>query len=447
MGALASLALAKGYTVSGSDVKEGAMVQRLRQEGAEIYIGHDANHLREVDVVVYSSAIAKDNPEMVAAGNQKVKLLKRAEFLAQLMQGSIEIAVAGAHGKTTTSSMIALLLIQAGLNPTTAVGGIIDGSLHNAALGQGEYFVAEVDESDGSFLYFSPRYAVITNIDFEHVDYYKSWENILDAYQQFISQVDPEGCLVVCGEDERLRLLLKDCQTECLTYGMSEECDVFAKNVRARDGREYAQVFSCFLKGEFLGEICLSVPGRHNVLNALACVALSQKLSIDFSVVQETLRCYQGVNRRFQIVGDFLDVTVVDDYAHHPTEIAATIQTAKDVAKARLVTIFQPHRYSRTKFLMDGFVESLSRAEQLILTDIYAASEEPIDGVSSEILYERLRCEKGEDVMYLKKDEIVPHLLDYVEPEDMVLFLGAGDISRVAKEFAQALKVKEVSRN
>ncbi len=440
MGTLASLMMAKGYKVSGSDLKESPMTQRLRTEGAIIVIGHHAENIQGADFIVFSSAINGENPELVAAQKQNKPILQRAKLLAQLMENQIGITIAGAHGKTTTTSMISFLLIQAGLNPTTAVGGIINGDSYNASLGDGRYFVAEVDESDGSFLFFAPCYSVITNIDFEHVDFYHDWTHILKAYKTFIERTDSRGIVVACGDDERLNSLLRETRRNSLTFGMSHEADVYADHISSLG---YQIEFDCFFRGRRLGRIGLSIPGRHNVLNALACICLGRELKIDFHIIQKSLKAFQGVNRRFQIKGNVGGIFVVDDYGHHPTEIAATLQTAQRFKKNRLITVFQPHRYTRTKFLMEEFVKSLALSDYLIITDIYAASEPPIEGVSAQKLLERLTAQKTLPAVYLKKGDIIDHLIKITQPGDLVLTLGAGDITKIASEFVEILKNKK----
>lgn len=478
MSPLASLMLAKGFCVSGSDIKEGPVIQRLKELGGRIVIGHDKENINGADCVVYSSAIKEDNPEIIAARNKKIPLLKRARLLAELMERHVGITVAGTHGKTTTTSMISQLLMKAGLNPTTAIGGVVNGDVDHAALGSGRYFVAEVDESDGSFLYFRPQYSVITNIDFEHVDYYHNWDNILKAYRQFIDHTQPQGLVIACGDDTRLRKLLSASTRKFITYGFLDTNDIVAKNIReVKEEGTYSEQFDCLVKGKNLGTIQLAVPGRHNILNALACLGVGLNLSIgpfdgakaplrgdlarpaasrlkpragdqdrriDFSVIQEGLNSYQGVKRRFQIVGEVDDVVIVDDYGHHPTEIRATLETALSLKRKRIVTVFQPHRYSRTKLLWDDFLKALSLSDDLIITDIYAASEPRLEGVSSEKLCEQISGTRGKGkVIYLKKEEITEHLLGITQPGDLILTLGAGDIYQIAEDFVCALKNRQ----
>jgi UDP-N-acetylmuramate--alanine ligase len=439
VGTLASLLLAKGHKVSGSDLKDSELTTRLRKNGAEIYIGHDAGNVKNADYVVYSSAIRMTNPEMMEAGIRNLPLLKRAEVLAQLANEQTAITIAGAHGKTTTTSMISSLLLNAQLKPTTAVGGIINGATYNAHLGEGKYFVAEVDESDGTFLYFRPKYSIITNIDFEHVDFYKDWKGIVDAYRKFINNTNEGGVIIAYGQDERLRTLIKESNKSAVFYGLDSTCDLWAQNI-VSDG--FHSTFECHTKAGKLASFELIVPGHHNVLNALACISLGLQLGIPIDVMQMTLKEFGGVKRRFQLRGKIDDIMVVDDYGHHPTEIVATLKAARLFNKKRLLTIFQPHRYSRTKFLLNEFVESLLLTDHLIITDIYAASEKPTEGVGIEELLVPLQQKLGDRVTYLKKEDILAYLGDAVKSGDLVLFLGAGDVNHCCDDLLAILSKK-----
>jgi len=436
MGTLASLLLDKGCRVSGSDVKENELTALLKKKGAKIFIGHSVENIKGAHYVVHSSAIRVTNPEMIQAVSLQVPLLRRAELLAQLVNEQTGITIAGAHGKTTTTSMVSNMLLKAGLNPTTAVGGIINGDIaYNANLGTGQYFVAEADESDGTFLYFAPLYSIITNIDFEHVDFYKNWDNIIAAYRKFIQRTRQGGCVIVCGEDPRLKELVADEKISSMTYGFSPQFDIYAQNIITEG---YSTRFDCFHQGEKLGAVDLVVPGRHNVLNALATVALGWRLGIAFDKMAASLQTFYGVKRRFQLKGNFDDIMVVDDYGHHPTEIMATLSAAKSFNKKRLVVVFQPHRYSRTKFLMDEFVKSFKLSDYLVVTDVYAASEKPSEGADIQELYAKLQMEYGTAAVYLKKDKIVEHLLDVVRPGDLLVTLGAGDVTQLSDQFVAA---------
>jgi len=437
MAGLAFLLMSKGYTVSGSDVKESPLLEKLRGQGARIFIGHQGDHARGADFVIYSSAIAEDNAERVYAIHNKIPLLKRAQLLSLIIGDDISVTVAGAHGKTTTTSMVGQMLLKAGWDPTIAVGGIVNSGAYNASLGKGKYFVAEVDESDGSFLYFSPHFSIITNIDFEHIDYYHNWENILAAYKKFIDKTHPQGCILGCGEDKRLAELLTECKRSIMMYGISNKNDIYAENITLNG---CGSSFDCMSAGKKIGTLTLSVPGQHNILNALACAGVGLKLGIDFETIASSLKEFTGVQRRFQIKAKTDDILVVDDYGHHPTEIKATLNAARCLNPKRLVVAFQPHRYSRTKFLFEEFIESLSLSDYLIITDIYAASEQAIPGVSAATLYEKIKKIKNENVIYLPKEEITRHLLGMMKTGDLILTLGAGDITKISDEISRHVK-------
>ena len=439
MGTLASLLLDKGHAVSGSDLKDNDLTLGLRKKGACINIGHNTSNIQNPDYVVYSSAVRVNNPELIESESRNIPVLRRAEVLAQLVNQQIGITIAGAHGKTTTTSMISSLLINAGLRPTTAIGGIINGqATYNANLGEGKYFVAEVDESDGTFLYFNPHYSIITNMDFEHVDFYKNWEGITNAYAKFINCTQPNGCLIVCAEDKKLLDLVRQQKRSTITYGFSDEHDVYAERILT-DG--FQSSFTCYTKNGKWGDFELNVPGRHNILNALAGISLGLQLGISYEIMFQTLKSFTGVKRRFQLKGRVDDVTVIDDYGHHPTEIQATLKAARLFQPKRLITVFQPHRYSRTKFLLNEFVDALSLSDELVLTDIYAASEKVSEGIGVSALLEKLQKKLGTKVIFLKKEDILKHLQNYVQRGDMVLFLGAGDIYHLSDELVKELEM------
>ena len=447
MGTLASLLLDQGNAVSGSDLKENELIAGLRKKGALVHIGHRAGNVaRDVDFVVYSSAVRVNNPELMESESRNIPVLRRAEVLARLVNQKTGITIAGAHGKTTTTSMVSSLLINAGLHPTTAIGGIINGqAAYNANLGEGKYFVAEVDESDGTFHYFTPYYSIITNMDFEHVDFYKDWEGITQAFAKYIGNTHNDGCLIICGEDRKLLELARRQKVKTITYGTCEEQDIYAADVKM-DGFESS--FTCRTRqGESLGTFHLFVPGRHNILNALACISLGLQLGITYEVMARTLKEFSGVKRRFQLKGRAHGVTVIDDYGHHPTEIKATLNAARLFSPKRLITVFQPHRYSRTKFLLDEFVENLSLSDELILTDIYAASEKVTEGVGVGVLLEKLQKTLEDKVIFLKFEDILKHLQENVRPGDMVIFLGAGDIYHLSDELVKILDESSLIRH
>ncbi len=443
MGAIASLLIDQGEIVSGSDIKENRITQWLRDKGARITLGHAAGNITFPDFVVYSTAIDQDNCELMKARQEKgIVVLRRAQMLARLMEGYTNVTVAGAHGKTTTTSMISQMMNTAGLSPTTAIGGIIEGASYNAQLGSGKYFVSEVDESDGSFLFFKPDYSVITNIDFEHVDYYHTWDNILENYRQYMDNTSSEGRLFGFGDDTRLLKLLESTGKDYLTYGFSIGNNLIAEDIRTDN---FASRFNCLYNGTRLGEVILSVPGRHNIADALACILVGLALSIDFETIAASLARYRGVNRRFQVIGQVDGITVIDDYGHHPTEIRMVMETAQAVDKERLFVVFQPHRYSRLKHLMEEFAQSLSDIDNLIITDVYAANEEPLEGANALNLCRLIEKISGKSPCYLPQQEIVDHLIQNVQPGDLVLTLGAGDITRVGHEYVAALRSERIN--
>lgn len=440
MGNLALLMLAKGFVVSGSDIKESDLTIQLKERGARVHIGHDIRHVGSADCVVYSSAVTMTNPEMFHAVSKNIPLLHRAELLAELVNKQVGITVAGAHGKTTTSSMASMLLMNAGLKPTTAVGGVIhNDKTYSSHLGIGRHMVAEVDESDGSFLHFSPHFSIITNIDAEHLDYYHTFEKVKEAYAMFIEKTVVDGVVIVCGDDQHLRALMQQSSRRAIFYGFGDGHDWVARNIQC-DAK--GSSYDAYYRGEKVGQFVLSIPGKHNVLNSLAVVALGYELKIDQDIVRQTLFSFGGVKRRFQKKGDVGDVLVIDDYGHHPTEIAATLQTAKTLDPKRIVVVFQPHRYTRTKFLMNEFASCFNLADYLIVTDIYAASEKPIEGVCSQVLVEKIRDVKSGNVVYLKKEDIVDYVDQMVQSGDLVMTLGAGDVTHISDKIVERIEVK-----
>lgn len=442
MGTIASLLLDKGHKVSGSDVKENSMVHHLLKKGAAVTIGHNSENIADADVVVYSSAIKESNCELTAAHRRGTPVLQRAQVLAQLMREHVGITVAGAHGKTTTTSMIGQMLNHAGLNPTSAIGGIVNGKSSSATLGLGKYFVSEVDESDGSFLYFSPQYSIITNMDLEHLDYYQNWKNIADTYQKFFEKTTPDGIILAYGDDKRLCDLIRQSSRKYKTYGFSSDDQVFATNIRM-DG--FRSTFDCVINGVLKGTVTLNIPGRHNIANALACISLGEELCIDFGAVVESLGLFNGVQRRFQTLGEFDGGYVIDDYAHHPTEISATLQTASELSTGRVIAVFQPHRYTRFKGLWREFMDSLKGIDYLIVTDVYEASESPIEGVNSSKFVQEIKKICDKTVLYIKKEKILGHLLKIIQPEDLVITLGAGDVNQIGYDLVKKLQNKNMN--
>lgn len=434
---IALLAMKKGDGVSGSDIKASEITRKLASMGAAVLIGHKPQNVNGADMVVYSSAIRQDNPELIAARDKGIPLKRRAEFLAELMADKKVITITGAHGKTTTSCLAAKLLMGAGLHPTIAVGGILREDGDNAKFGDSPYFVAEADESDGTFLYYTPTYSIITNVDEEHMDFYKTRDNLLKTFSVFINQTKKDGCIFYYYEDKPLKAIVEASRIKSISFGFSQEADIHPKDIQLAKCR---LKFLCMRGHQVLGEISLGLMGRHNVLNVMAAVALGLELGIDFEKIKSALGGFKGVERRFQVKYEGKDVFIVDDYAHHPTEIEATIEAAKACLRSRVVVVFQPHRYSRTQLLMDRFAKSFIKSDYLFVTDIYGAGEDPKEGVSSKTMIERIRKESNICVDYVAKDKIIDTLKEAIRPDDLILFLGAGDITKVSDEFAKSFQ-------
>lgn len=440
MSGIAELLLNLGYKVSGSDLNRSSITSRLIEFGGTVNIGHKAEWVEGADVVVTSSAISKQNPEVVAAHEKGVPVIQRAEMLAELMRlKKFGIAIAGSHGKTSTTSMVSWILATAGLDPTIVVGGKVDSLGGNAKLGEGEFLVAEADESDGSFLKLSPVLEVVTNIDLEHLDYYRDINHIKAAFLQFIDKVPFYGAAIVCLDDKNIVSVLPQIERRVITYGLTSQADLYAEKVEFCDGRVQFVVNDA--SGE-LGSVSIRPPGRHNVYNALAAICVGLELEIPFDVIANGLATFGGVQRRMQFKGEVDNITVVDDYGHHPTEIRATISAIRDAwPDKRLVVLFQPHRYSRTKALFEEFQTAFHEANVLAMTEVYAASEEPIEGVSGESLLEQIKLH-GQRYTYYFADvnSMANDLLGYLEKNDLVLTLGAGNIVQVGEELLELLK-------
>ncbi|WP_127588734.1 UDP-N-acetylmuramate--L-alanine ligase [Paenibacillus koleovorans] len=443
MSAIAKVMLEMGYRVTGSDLARQELTDKLAAKGAQVYIGHNAGHVQGADVVVYSTALAKDNVEMQEAEKLNIPILHRSQMLARLMSDRKGIAVAGAHGKTTTSSMISLVMERCGLDPTFLIGGEIMNVGSNAKAGKGDYVVAEADESDGSFLQYHPLYAVVTNIEADHLENYDGdFEKLKLAYAQFISQVNPNGKAVLCLDDPHLQQLRLEAPVPVVTYGFHAEsgADCYADDIRPGDRKVS---FDVVYRGARLGRVELSVPGRHNVYNALATIIICLEAGLPFDRIAAAIREFRGAKRRFQVLGETDGILVIDDYAHHPTEIEATISAAKATGK-RIVAVFQPQRYTRTFFLFDQFSRAFHEADEVIITDIYSpAGEKQIEGVSSAKLVELIHANSNSNVRHLPtKDEVFAYLQTHVAGGDLVLTMGAGDIWRVAAQLAQELEAR-----
>ncbi|MBN1663003.1 MAG: UDP-N-acetylmuramate--L-alanine ligase [Deltaproteobacteria bacterium] len=433
MSGIAEVLLNLGYAVSGSDLGQSDITQRLSALGAKIAVGHDAGNLREVDVVVTSTAVRADNPEVVEAHRRMIPVIPRAEMLAELLKMKFSIAVSGSHGKTTTTSMVATVLADGGLDPTMVIGGKLGSIGSNAKMGGGSVIVAEADESDGSFLKLSPSIAVITNIDREHLDYYRDIDDIKSAFLQFANIVPFYGSTIICADDAHCREIIPLVKRKVITYGLSQPADYQAADMTFAGS---SSRFSVRHGGALLGEVVLNVPGIFNISNALAAVAVARELDMAFAVICDGLSKFGGVQRRLEVKGKTGGVTVVDDYGHHPTEIKATLAAARHVWHDRVICVFQPHRYTRTKALYQEFLSAFADADVLILTDIYPASEEPIPGVDSLNLCRGITEAGHKDATYMADArEIVEKLRAIAKPSDCIITLGAGNVWKIGEEY------------
>ena len=440
MSGIAELLLNLGYEVSGSDLRSSDITRRLERLGGTVYQGHQADGIAGADVVVASSAVADDNPEVLAAKEEQIPVIQRAEMLAELMRlKKYGIAIAGSHGKTSTTSLVAAILAEAGVDPTVVVGGKVDclGG-RNARLGDGEFLVAEADESDGSFLKLSPVIEVVTNIDLEHLDYYRDLDHIKETFLQFIGKIPFYGAAILCLDDDNIAGLLPQIQRRKITYGLTEQADLYATKINVQ-GR--SSEFTVYYRGTELGRVRRNSPGRHTIYNSLAAIAVALELEIKFSVIAKALASFEGVQRRLQVKGEKQGILVVDDYGHHPTEIRATLDALRDGwPDRRLIVAFQPHRYTRNRGLFDEFTTAFHRADVLILTDIYAASDEPIEGVNSESLLEAIKQHGQRQAHYHPDLSTLPdYLLDIIREGDLVLTLGAGNIVQVGEQLLDLL--------
>jgi len=437
MSGIAEILLNLGYAVSGSDLALSNVTRRLQQHGATVYQGHAAAHVQGADVVVISSAVQPDNVEVLTARAQHIPVIPRAEMLAELMRMKYGVAIAGTHGKTTTTSLVATILAYGGLDPTVLIGGRLNSLGSNAKLGQGEYLVAEADESDGSFLLLSPTISVVTTVDAEHLDFYGDLAAVQRAFAQFINKVPFYGCSIICLDQPHIRSLVPQIRRRCLTYGLTSQADYLARDLRLAGLRSHFEVFRT---GERLGQFSLNLPGMHNVANALAAIAVGMELDIPLAAIAQALEEFSGVHRRFDRRGVRDGITVVDDYGHHPEEIRQTLRAAKAVwPEARLVVVFQPHRYTRTHLLLQEFYTAFHDADALVLLDIYAAGETPLPGVTTGLLYEGLISQGQCEVYYLReRAEVVPFLRRSLRANDILLTLGAGDVWQVGEAFLHA---------
>jgi UDP-N-acetylmuramate--alanine ligase len=447
MSGIAEVLLNLGYKVSGSDLKSSAVTQRLAFLGATTFEGHTAENLQGAEVVVTSSAIAAENPEVAEARKLHIPVIQRAEMLAELMRLKYGIAIAGMHGKTTTTSMVAAVLAAGGLDPTVVVGGRVDAMGSNARLGKSQYLVAEADESDRSFLKLSPILSVVTNIDHEHMDCYRNMRDIKQTFLDFMDRVPFYGMIVACNDDPILRKLLPEVQRRVLTYGTRRGSDFLIKlgQIEQQCGEHRPlSHFRVSYRGKHVGDFTLHVPGTHNILNATAAIAVGVGLDLPVESIRAALEGFRGVDRRFQLRGKVAGVSVIDDYGHHPTEIRATLAAAKQCVFRKIHVIFQPHRYTRTKALMDEFARAFHDADTLCVLDIYAASEKPIEGVSGEELGLRIREATGQNVRYVRSfAEVAEMASGEAADGDMILTLGAGSISQLGPMILEKLQARE----
>jgi len=438
MSGIAEVLLNLGYDVSGSDLFETPVTRNLRKLGATVAIGHAAGHVAGADVVVISSAVHEDNTEVVEARRQGMPVIRRAEMLAELMRMKYGVAVAGSHGKTSTTSMIATVLHGCGLDPTVVVGGRLSKLRSGARLGKGELMVAEADESDGSFLKLKPTVAVVTNIDREHLDHYKDLEEIKEVFIQFLARIPFYGSAVLCLDDPNVQSILPKLERRHVSYGFSGQADFQATDVVLKG---FTARYEARHRGRALGEVRLSVPGRHSVLNSLPAIAVGMEFGLDFARIVPHLKRFKGADRRFHLQGETRDIMVVDDYGHHPVEVMTTLAAAREGFGRRLVVAFQPHRYTRTRALSGEFSRAFNQADVLVVTEVYPAGEPPIPGVTGETLTAAIKRHGHRDVTYVPSlEDVAPELARRAQPGDMVITLGAGSIWRAGGALLKLLE-------
>lgn len=435
-----------GYEVTGSDLKDSETTSGLKKLGIKIHVGHKAENIDDAHVLVISSAVSRDNPEVLEAKRRSIPVIPRAEMLAELARLKYGILVAGAHGKTTTTSLISTVLARGGLDPTVVIGGRLKATGSNARLGQGEFLVAEADESDGSFLRLSPTIAVVTNIDREHMDFFKTMDSLKEAFLSFMNKVPFYGMSIVCIESEHLRELLPSIHRRFMTYGLTRNAELYAANIK----KGFMSVsFTVIYKGENIGDFDLPAPGIHNILNSLAAIGVALVLKLDASIIKDALKGFSGIQRRFEFKGEVNGIKVFDDYGHHPSEIRATLKAAREGLlnsggpRGRLFVLFQPHRYTRTKYLMDDFTSSFNDADSVVLLDIYPAGEKPIEGVNSETLFKGIKKAGHGSVQYsADREDAIGHIISNIGRGDILLTLGAGNVWKMGDEILKRLRVR-----
>lgn len=441
MSGIARMYLSLGHDVQGSDLKKTPILADLEKRGAKILIGHDAKNVEGASLVVYSSSIKENHPERAYALKNRLKIWHRSEALADLCRNKYTIAVTGTHGKTTTTALIGMILKEAERDPSIVVGGLVNSFGGNAYFGNGPEIVIEADESDSSFLNFSPSLEVITNMEEEHMDHFQTWGNVEKDYAAFLDKLPEGGSWVGCAEDENVRRLAVRNIRPAILYGFDAgKAEFYASNIQACPEGRRGISFDVYRRGQKLGRIQLRIPGQHNVLNSLAATAAGLKLGISFDKIASALEKYEGAGRRFDVQFENKDYLVVDDYAHHPTEIHKTLEAAKSLGRKRILAVFQPHRYTRTQSLLDSFAACFELADVLLVADIYAASEVPIPGVTAEKLCESIRKRTNQNVNYMPKDMMKAYLKTAMQPGDIILVMGAGDINQLAKDLARDLK-------
>lgn len=434
MSALSEVFYCHGYNVQGSDIKKTKVTDRLNDLGISIYGFHSAKNIKGADFIVYSSCIAEDNVERKFAMQNKIPILQRIEAMNMLMANKNLVAVSGTHGKTTTTSLISFLLIKGGLDPTVFIGADVPFLNGGARYGQSDLVITEADESDGSFLLINPLYSVITNVDKEHMDYYSSMDDVKAAYRSFIENTKDRGSTFVCIDDYNLRKITEKVSKKIVKYGLSQDAYIRAVDIEllGLDGSK----FKLMVDNKLLGEIELSLIGRHNILNSLACIGIAMELGMDFSSIKKVISGFKGADRRFSVTHLPSDIILIDDYAHHPTEIEATLKVLEDSSR-RIIAVFQPHRFSRTKYLKEEYGSCFGAVDYLVITDIYSAHEGHIDGISALDICESVKLSGHENVNFVSRYDIIKHLKDVVRPKDAVFILGAGDIGELPKKIVK----------
>ena len=441
MSGIAELLINQGFVISGSDLVESEITKKLEINGAKIFIGHNKNNINGSELLVYSSAVTKNNPELVEAEKSKIPIIKRAEMLGELVAlKETSIGVAGTHGKTSTSSMLGALLTYGKMDPTLVVGGLVQNLNTNSLLGQSDLIVFEADEYDKSFLQMNPTIAIINNIEEEHMDCYKDINDLHDSFIQFANSVPFYGGVAVCIDSIGIQQILPKIKRPIITYGFSKEADIYAEEISYK---ELKTSFTLYNKNKKCGRVKLNVPGKHNILNSLAAITIGYELGLDSKTIIAVINSYSGVRRRFEIKGEAQGIIVVDDYAHHPTEVEATLQAAKKGWDRRIISVFQPHLFSRTKIFYKEFAKAFMSSDILLITDIYPAREKPIDGVSGKLIFNAAKSEGHKNIYYINDLEEINDTLDKItEENDMVITIGAGTIWRYGQSYFDHLKDK-----